>query len=189
MPEGRVCMKVFYTASYYGKAKYQEYYDLVLKAIKKTGVDLISPETGNYLSVLKLQDYEKIKGKKKLHYEAIRRGIGWADVVIIEISHEDFQLGHEASLAIQDKKPVLCLSIHEDFSKKISSPYFFGAKYNSYNVDELVTNFIDKYKNERLNERFNLFLSSRQLKSLEMAAKGKGMNNSEYLRMLIDNNT
>ena len=129
-----------------------------------------------------------IKSKKRLHYEAIRRGIGWADAVIIEISHEDFQLGHEASLAIQNKKPVLCLSIHEDFSKKISNPYFFGAKYNEYNIEELVENFIAKHQKEPLKERFNLFLSTSQLHKLETSAKRMGFNNSEYIRMLLDKN-
>ena len=182
-------MKVFYTASFYGKSKYQEFFDMVLNAIKKTGVDFLSPEVGDYLSILKIQHSANIKSKKKLHYDAIRKGILWADTVIIEVSHEDFQLGHEVSLAIQSKKPVLCLSIHEDFSKKISSPYLFGAKYNAYNIDELVTDFINKYSKETLNERFNLFMSKRQLKNLGKAAKEKGLNNSEYLRMLIDKNS
>ncbi len=181
-------MRVFYTASYYGKAKYQSSYDLVLKAIKKTGVELLSPEAGNYLSVLKLQDYSKIKGKQKLHYEAIRRGIAWAQAIIIEISHEDFQLGHEATLALSLKKPVLCLSIHEDFSKKISHPLFFGAKYNEYNIEELVGEFIRRSSKEKFNKRFNLFLSSRQLTQLEDAARKRGVNSSEFIRSLIDNN-
>ena len=180
-------MKVFYTASYYGKAKYQKEFDQVRQAIKKVGVDLLSPEEGNYLSVLKLADYDKIRSKKRLHYEAIRRGIQWAQAVIIEVSHEDFQLGHEASLALQAKKPVFALSIHEDFSKKISSPFFFGAKYNEHNVDILVSEFLEKTNKENLKERFNLFLSTRQLQKLETQAKEKGMNNSEYIRMLLEN--
>ena len=179
-------MKVFYTASYYGKTKYQEYYDLVLKTIKQAGCELLSPEIGNYLAVLKLEDYTKPKSKIKLHYEAVHRGINWAQAVIIEISHEDFQLGHDVSLAIKNKKPVLCLSIHEDFSKKISSPFFFGAKYNEHNIKKIVGNFIGKTKKETLNERFNLFLSRRQITNMEEASKKLGMNNSEYLRMLID---
>lgn len=179
-------MRVFYTASFYGKDKYQNSYNLVLKSIKQTGAELLSPEVGNYLSVLKLEDYVQIRSKKRLHYEAIKRGIKWAKAVIIEISHEDFQLGHEASIALSLKKPVLCLSIHEDFSKKITNPLFFGAKYNEYNVEELVSDFIKRSEKEALNERFNLFLSSRQLTNLESAAKKQGMNNSEYLRLLID---
>ncbi len=179
-------MKIFYTASYYGKEKYQESYNLVLNAIKSAEVELLSPEVGNYLSVLKLADYEKIKGKKRLHYEAIIRGIRWAQAVIIEISHEDFQLGHEATMALSLKKPVLALSIHEDFSKKITHPLFFGAKYNQYNIEELIADFVKRNEKETLNERFNLFLSQRQLQNLEKHAKEKNMNNSEYIRMLID---
>lgn len=179
-------MKVFYTASFYGKSKYQPSYDLVLKTIKKTGVELISPETRNYLSVLKLEDYAKIKSKQKLHYEAIRRGILWSQAVIIETSHEDFQLGHEATLALALKKPVLCLSIHEDFSKKINNHLFFGAKYNEYNIEEVIENFVSKYEKESFSKRFNLFLSPRQFSKLERLAKEKGMNNSEYIRMLLD---
>ncbi len=141
------------------------------------------------MSLLKLEDYSKVKSKKKLHYEAIRRGIIWADIVIMEISHEDFQLGHEASLAIQYKKPVLCVSIHEDFSQKIKSPYFFGAKYNEYNIEELIENFIARHQKEALKERFNLFLSTSQLHKLETSAKRMGFNNSEYVRMLLDKNS
>jgi len=179
-------MKIFYTASYYGKEKYQKYYDLVLKAIRETGVELLSTESGNYLSILQKKELKRFKSQKQIHYEAIRKGIQWADATVIEISNEDFQLGHEATLAIESKKHVLCLSIHEDFSKKIINPYFHGAKYNEYNIEEVVDDFIDMVKNEQLDERFNLFLSTRQITYIEEVARRKGMNMSEYIRMLID---
>ena len=181
-------MKIFFTASYFGKEKYQSNYDLVRKTLEATGIELLSPEVGNYLSVLKETDYKQ-RSKKKLHYEAIRRGILSSQAVVIEISHEDFQLGHEATLAIMTKKPVLCLSIHEDFSKKIVNPYFFAAKYNEYNIEEIVGNFIKRIEKEALDQRFNLFLSKRQLENLESTSKRMGMNNSEYLRMLLDKNS
>lgn len=179
-------MRIFYTASFYGKEKYQKQYDLVLKTISNAGVELLSPEVGNYLQILNKQLIGKLKDKQKIHYEAIRRGIQWAHAVIIENSQEDFQLGHEATLAIQAKKHVLCLSIYEDFSKKITYPYFHGLKYNSYNIEEGIDNFIKIVKEERLGERFNLFLSSKQIDHLERAAEKNEMNKSEYLRMLID---
>ena len=135
-------MKIFYTASYYGKNKYQKYYDMVLHAIQDSESEIISPELSNYLELLPPDSIEKLKDKRSIHYEAIKEGILWADLVIIELSHEDFQLGHEATLAIQNKKPVLCLSINEDFSLKIKNPFFFGAKYNKYNINEIIRNFI-----------------------------------------------
>ena len=67
-------MKVFYTASYYGKSKYQRYYNLVLQAIKRTGVEIISPEIGNYKDVLTTSLKKKLKSEKRIHGEAIRKG-------------------------------------------------------------------------------------------------------------------
>lgn len=182
-------MKIFYTASYYGKRKYQRYYDKVLKVLEETDAEIVSPEKGNYMEMLSSADRKTLlheKGKKRLHYEAIRRGINWSDAVVIEISNEDFQLGHEATLAIQRKKPVLCLSVKEDFSEKIENRYFHGAKYNEINIRLIIQDFIKKVERKMLSERFNFFLSTSQLQFLENTAKKKGINKSEYLRGLIE---
>lgn len=180
-------MKIFYTASFYGKEKYQKEYDMVLSAIRQNNVELLSPETGNYLNVLNAKRLEKLKDRQKIHYEAIRKGIGWAQAVIIEISNEDFQLGHEATLAIQSKKHVLALSIHENFSRKIMNPYFHGLKYNQYNIEEGIEEFIKMAREENLDQRFNLFLSQNQINYLQKAADKNDLNKSEYIRLLIDN--
>jgi hypothetical protein len=179
-------MTIFYTASYYGKSKYQKHYDSVLKAIESTEVDIISPEKNNYLNLLSEKEKARLQDNKLIHYEAIRKGINIADGVIIEISNEDFQLGHEATLAIQSKKPVLCLSINEDYSEKINNRYFFGAKYNEKNISKIIANFIKSTKSIYLSERFNMFLAPAQLRHLDENSKKANMNKSEYIRRLID---
>jgi len=179
-------MKIFYTCSFYGKEKYQKYYDLVLKAIKRTGAEIISPELDNYLSLLPKREMARLGDRNKIHREAIRRGIEWADAVIIEISHEDFQLGHEATIAVQSKKHVLCLSLIENLEDKINLRYFHGVKYNEYNVNEIIMKFVDTAKKSILSERFNFFLSPGQSEYLDEVSKKHGMNQSEYLRKLID---
>lgn len=180
-------MNVFYTASFKGKSKLQKNYDLVLQAILQTGVEVISPEVGNYLDVLSERFIKQHKNdEQRIHYEAIRKGIAKSDAVIIEVSNEDFQLGHEATLAIQSKKYVLCLSINENFGEKIKNPYFVGAKYNSFNVEEIVSDFIHLASGERYSTRFNLFLKPSQFKYLEEAAKKEGVNVSEYVRLMIE---
>ena len=181
-----ICMEIFYTASYYGKSKYQKYYDLVLKALENAGADIISPEKGNYLEVLTKKELTSFKDPKIRHYEAIRKGILYADAVVIEISNEDFQLGHEATLAVQNKKHVLCLSVHEDFSVKIKNRYFHGAKYNELNIEEVIEDFLMKVRGETFKNRFNLFLSNRQLAYLHEISERRGVNKSEYLRLLLD---
>jgi hypothetical protein len=179
-------MKVFYTAAFSGKEKYQKYYDSVLQAIEATGVEVISPEKGNYKDILTKSEQNRLTKERQVHYEAIRKGILWADVVIIENSQESFQLGMEAAFAMLSKKPVLCVSIIEDFSEKIVNPYFSAAKYNEYNIDEIIADFIHRHNKGHLSERFNLFLSPRQVAYLEKVTKNKGINKSEYLRDLIE---
>ena len=179
-------MKVFYTASFYGKDKYQKYYDLVLEAIERAGVQVISPEKGNYRRAISERVRAGLRDANAVHYEAIRRGILAADAVIIEVSFQDIQIGFEAALAVAHKKPVLCLSIYEDFSQKINNKYFFGAKYSELNVEELVGEFVERAKKKRLGERFNMFLSASQEQYLERIARENGVAKSEYLRELID---
>ena len=179
-------MIIFYTVSYYGKSKYQKNYNLVLNAIEAAGIKIISPEKGNYLDVLNSQFKGKIKDKETLHYHAIRKGILMADAVIIEASFEDFQLGAEAGYAVENKKPLLCLSINENFSKKMHYRYFQGAKYNQFNIEEIVNNFIKRVEAEHYSERFNCFISPTQLSYLKRKAKSDNVTASEYIRKLID---
>ncbi len=179
-------LTIFYTSSYYGKEKYQDYYDTVKQALQSFPVTLISPEVGNYLSVLPPKVIENLKDPKLIHYEAIRRGIALSDAVVIEVSQEDFQLGHEATLSIMEKKPVMCLSIHEDFSKKIKHDFFFAARYQKDTVKPILQDFLSKVREMSLARRFNLFLYPQQLDFLSLAAKQQGINMSEYLRQLIN---
>lgn len=179
-------MEIFYTASYLGKEKYQKYYDLVGRVLEGFEVEVVSTEKGNYLEILSKSEFSKFKDARTRHYEAVKKGIRYADAVVIEVSNEDFQLGHEATLAIQSRKHVLCLSLNEDFSEKIKNRFFHGAKYNEASVEGIVGDFIRKVEKESLEIRFNMFLSERQVSFLEGASAKAKVNKSEYLRMLID---
>lgn len=180
-------MTVFYTCSYWGKGKYQKWYDLVRATIKDFKVDLISPEEGNYLDVIDADTRERLKASPELlHYEAIRQGIHLSDAVIIEVSHQDIQLGHEITLALTEKKPVLVLSRFEDFSKKIVHDYLFGAKYTKASLPATIQDFLAHARELRQAKRFNMFLYPAQVDYLEKIAKQYGMNISEYIRRLIN---
>lgn len=169
-------MRIFFTAAYSGKATYQKFYDLVLDSITKTGVELSSPELDQNFPI----------PSDQLHYPSIKSGINWADAVIIEISQENFQLGHEATLAIQNKKHVLCLSLHEDYSQKIDNRYFHAAKYSEMNVEEIISDFINSLQRHQFDQRFNCFLSQKQLNKLGLMATKHSTTKSDYIRHLID---
>lgn len=181
-------MKVFWTASYTGKDKYQKFYDLIGRTLESLpDLEIISPEKGNYLDMVPPTLRTKLSSDPThLHYEAIRRGILWADAVIIEVSNEDFQLGHEATLAIQAKKHVLCLSVNENFADKIDNRYFHGAKYNRATLEEQVEDFLSLARKDLLSNRFNLFLTSSQLEFIKKQGDLSGEGASSYLRSLVE---
>ena len=182
-------MNIFYTASFYGKDTYQKNYDLVLEALESFGHNILSPEKGNYLkfsAVAQVKRGKQVVTPNEQHYLAIKSGIRQSDAVVIEVSYQDLQLGHEATLAIESHKPVLCLSIYDDFSKKIFNPYFYGAKYNEYTIYEVLEEFINKIMRKQFTERFNMFLSPQQVGYLKEKAKKEKNTASAYLRGLIE---
>jgi hypothetical protein len=147
---------------------------------------VVGTEGGSYLSKLPAKIKNRIKDNNRLHYEAVRFGILHADAVIIEITNPDFQLGHEAALAIQAKKHVLCLSLEEDFSLKIRNEYFHGARYNRYSLQRILRNFFADITKEKLKNRYNMFLSDKQLEYVRDRARLEEVSTSEYIRQLIE---
>lgn len=180
-------MRVFYTSSFYGKQEYQKQYDLVRTTIKEFNVNLISPEEGNYLDVIDPRTRKRLEGNHNLlHYEAIRHGIHLADAVIVEVTYQDIQLGHEITLATVEKKPILVLSTKEDFSNKIIHDYLFGAKYDESSIKGILQDFFVKVREIRQARRFNMFLYPAQEDYVKKASQKQGMNMSEYIRHLIN---
>lgn len=180
-------MTVFYTVSFHGKATFQAQYDLVLDALKQHQINLVSPELGNYLNVLTAHDLNKYPTAEERHYQAIHRNIERADAVVIEMSHQDFQIGFEAALTVERKKHLLALSTVEDFSQKITHPFFTASKYTPNTIDEVVREFLAKADAKKYSERFNFYLSKAQLDKLNTNSAKFNLNQSEYLRSLIEN--
>lgn len=180
-------LTIFYTASYAGKQDYQREYDAVKTAIGAFAVTLIGTEAGNYQEFMPKKLRDKFANNPKLlHYESIRHGIIISDAVVIEVSREDFQLGHEATLAIDAKKPTLCLSLHEDWSQKIKHEYFFGAKYEIETVRGVIQDFLSQVRDMSRAKRYNLFMYPQQLTYLEKMAKAENMSVAQYIRKLVN---
>lgn len=180
-------MIIFYTASYFGKKKYQREYDLVATTLQKFEIDLIGTEVGNYQDLLSERAKASLgDNPKRLHYEAVRQGVRQADAVVIECSQEDFQIGHEATLAMEERKPVLCLSVHEDLSERVFGEYLFGSQYTEMSLEGIIQDFLSNARELSLTTRFNMFLYPHQREYLQLASKKQGVNMSEYVRKLIN---
>lgn len=179
-------MKILFSSSYLGKQKYKDNYDTVLKALNATGKEIITPDQNDYLDLLTQKEIERIQFPNRIHFEALLKGIDMCDVIVFEMSDESFQLGYLATQAVQNKKYVLCVSIFDDFTDKIPSRFFFGAKYDDRTITDIVANFVHQAGEDQFSERFNLFLSPGQVDYLEKRSVQENMNKSEYIRSLID---
>ena len=152
-------MNIFFTSPFVEKDKYKNYIDEITQTIESTGAKIISPGiTREYTDAFSEENFKKYGDKNRIHYEFIRQGISNADAVIIESSEEDFRVGHEATLAIIYKKPVLCLSQKQDFGKLIYHEGFTGLQYTDGNdLHDKVLSFITKINQKLLSKRSSSF--------------------------------
>ncbi len=181
-------MNIFFSASYRGREQYKTQLDLIHDTIAEfKSVNLISPAwKDNYEPLLRATKISRATQSRFAEYQAIRKGIRISEAVIFEVSHESFQVGHEVSFALAEKKPVLCLSLHEDFSQRIQNEYFFGAKYTPETIHGIIQDFLARVRELSLSKRFNLFLYPHQLEYVKEQGEKMGMNMSEYIRYLIN---
>lgn len=147
-------MKVFFTTSFWGKPRYQRYVDRIVAAIESTGATVVSPEKSReYKTSFTKENIKAYGDRARIHYEFIRQGIANADAVVIEASHEDFRIGHEATLAIIYKKPVLCLSLNTDYGKLVRHEAFRGVKYDERNLESTVLAFLEQTGKSLISKR------------------------------------
>lgn len=149
-------MRIFFIAPYLGKQKYQKDYDRIIELIETTGAEVISPEKSReYQDSFTPENIKKFGGREKIHYQFIRSGVINADGLVVEASYDDLRVGHEMTLALLYKKPVLCLSRNQDYGKYIEHEYFTGKLYNDDNLGKTVLNFVKKI-GEQIKAKRNL---------------------------------
>lgn len=167
-------MNIFFTSPFTEKDKYKKYIDTIFSTIESTGSKVVSPGiTREYADAFSEENFKKYGDKNRIHYEFIRLGIANADAVIIESSEEDFRVGHEATLAIIYKKPVLCLSQKQDFGQLIYHEGFIGKQYtDEADLQKIILDFISQISNRFLQQRHSSFaLPSKQSPRIKSDAK------------------
>ena len=138
-------MRIFFIAPYLGKQKYQKDYDRIIELIESTGMEVVSAEKSReYQDSFTPENIKKYGSREKIHYQFIRQGVINADGLVVEASFDDLRVGHEMTLALLYKKPVLCLSQNLDYGKYIEHEYFEGHLYNQKNLEPFVLGFVRK---------------------------------------------
>lgn len=183
-------MKIFYTVSKTGMAKFGLEYQFVLDELKKRKLDVIATLDRSYRAhMTKLKNVSDISNSedkyKYVNDSAVKRSIFICDAVIIEASYPSFRLGFEAHFALSQQKPVLVLSKKRNYSNLIDSPNFFGAKYSEFTLPDELDKFVSHVRKYKLRNRFNLFVSDQEKEHLKKAAKINSVSMSSYIRKLV----
>lgn len=188
-------MKIFFTASYSGKAIYQDAYDKITESINELGHDLISLETQEYADLLGEKLISKITNKTKsksdtknyIHYAYLKKAADEADAFIIEASTDRFQLGYEASFALSLNKPILVLSQDKDYRAKIKDKKFFSKIYNNLDqLDDIIKNYLFTVKTHHLSVRLHINISPDSYNFLDWLSKKDKVSKSQIIRRLLN---
>ena len=184
-------MKIFLTVSKSGLPKLLESCKLIKSELINQGASVVATFDKGYwkgTSWGKVAEDLTISEDRYryLHDSAVKRAIFRADAMVIEASEPSFRLGFEAFFALSQQKPVLVLSRSRDYSHLIDQPNLFGAKYTDFTLPDEIEKFLRHVKENKLRNRFNLFISDAQRKHIEQSAKFYNVSKSDYVRKLIE---
>jgi hypothetical protein len=117
--------------------------------------------------------------------------IAKSDVIIAETTHENFAIGYQIAVAVQQKKPVLLLR-HESADKAVfvsglEDGWIKHADYNKDNVQQIVDKFLNENDIQSKDMRFNFFIDRQIYNYLRWAAFKTGKTKAEILRDLVEN--
>ncbi|QQG51033.1 MAG: hypothetical protein HZB75_00795 [Candidatus Saccharibacteria bacterium] len=163
----------------------------VLRAIMKTIDDqkhtLASDWIGEALEWLRSNDYSAADWKR-IYKESLER-IAASDVVVAEVSYENFGVGYQIAAAVQQKKPVLLLrSDSADknvFVRGVEDGWVKYAEYGKIPVEEIISDFLAENDITTKDMRFNFFIDRPIYNYLRWSALKTGKTKAEILRELV----
>jgi len=115
--------------------------------------------------------------------------IAGSDVVVAEASYENFGVGYQVAVAVQQKKPVLLLR-HETadknaFATGVEDGWVKHAEYTNENLADILNKFLEENRIETKDMRFNFFIDRPIYNYLRWAAYKTGKTKAEILRDLV----
>ncbi|MGF7229433.1 MAG: nucleoside 2-deoxyribosyltransferase [Candidatus Saccharibacteria bacterium] len=124
-------------------------------------------------------------------YKKNLAAIAQADVVIAETSYENFAVGYQIAMAIQQKKPVLLLrhanADKETFITGVEDGWVQHGEYEDFDqLAGIVRKFLEDNDIKSKDMRFNFFIDRKIYNYLRWAAFKTGKTKAEILRDLVE---
>lgn len=142
------------------------------------------------------------KAYSRLNAKEMREEVDWseiykenleviakADVIIAETSYENFGVGYQVAVAVQQKKPVLLIR-HETadknaFATGVEDGWVKRKEYTNENLKDILDQFLKDNDIQAKDMRFNFFIDRPIYNYLRWAAFKTGKTKAEILRELV----
>lgn len=180
-------MKILFVGSKNGKEKIPEVYQTVISNLRKQKIEILGPYVQKYEEVLTAKEINSVKGPVELHALFMRKVIGLCDLMIMEITFDGFALGHEATVALEQNKPVLAIAQKEfDFAFIFDKRFFFKIYKSPDELPKVISDFVALYNSRFRSIRVNFLINQRHENYLNWNLTKRGVNKSSLVRELLD---
>jgi nucleoside 2-deoxyribosyltransferase len=122
-------------------------------------------------------------------YRENLEAIAKSDVIIAETTYENFAVGYEVAMALQQKKPVLLLrreaADKDAFVTGVEDEWARHETYSDATLSPIIEKFFEDNEIKTKDLRFNFFLDRKIYNYLRWAALKTGKTKAEILRDLV----
>lgn len=119
-----------------------------------------------------------------------KEAIAKADVFIVESTYENFAVGYQVAMAVQQKKPVLLLrkqsADKNAFVTGVVDDWVQHEEYTDDTLAEVVHKFIEENDIQTKDMRFNFFIDRPIYNYLRWSSLKTGKTKAEILRELVE---
>ena len=157
-----------------------------------TNITSALENSGNKVSVIKLNEVSTEPEQAKKEYQKIINSIKKSDFIVIETSVQASIIGFLMSTAINEKKPILALS-DEKLGKDSESFWNYAIKnkllscktYSLKNINEVIAEFLNSVK-KIIDTKFILIISPEIDSYLEWASDNRRMHKAQVVRRAVE---
>lgn len=181
-------MTIFFTASMYGKPRYEAHYQALVERLKKLGHKVKADHILN-ISLDEMNRWSDAQDQK--YHKQVAEALKRADAVFADVSYSSTSVGYVIASAVQVGKPTVI------FYSGVEEPHLLRSleqlsdkvqivRYST--IDELRDEvpFALEFATNAQDTRFNFFISPDLVNYLNWVSKSKKIPRSVYLRDLID---
>lgn len=159
----------------------------IIQCVKKSGHALANDWIDIALERQRTGDHGSADWKRI--YKDNLENVAETDVIIAEVSYENFGVGYQVATAVQQKKPILLLrrkiAGKSAFVTGVEDGWVQYAEYDEGDVDSIVDHFLKENDITTKDMRFNFFIDRPIYNYLRWSALKTGKTKAEILRELV----